>query len=138
MENKKNAINHLYVLGPCWPGAGLVVSLGLATFLWVPPSEKPTQIWPRYYSVVEKHHENKRGRERGETVVQRCWGEERSGWITHVNDALCQQLHAPRGRFSHSCFCGMAHGTQNFNSPSPSSAPILPVGAGGHPGLCGG
>lgn len=41
---KKNVINHLHVLGPCWPGAGLVVSVGLATLLWVSASEKPLKF----------------------------------------------------------------------------------------------
>ena len=87
------------------------------------PSENPTQIWPRYYTVVEKHEQNKRGGGKGAIVVQkdgsqmRCWREARSGWITHVNEALRQQLCALHGCFSHSCFCCIACGTCNLNPP---------------------
>lgn len=102
-KNQKSlATTQLYVLGPCWPEAGLMVSLGPATFCWVLLSEKPTQIWPRYYTAVEKHEQNKRGRGKGKIVMQRdgshmrCWREARSGWVTHVNEALHQQLCAPQ------------------------------------------
>lgn len=58
----------------CWPGAGRVVSLGPATFAWVLLSENLTQIWPRYYNVMEKHEQNRRGE--GGKARQRCRGVE--------------------------------------------------------------
>lgn len=73
MYLKKNpktlATNYVHVLGTgleqdfwtCWDPA---------MFPWVLPSKNPTQIWPSYYTEVQKHGLKNRGSKKDETVVQ--------------------------------------------------------------------